>query len=192
MRAYFSLSNILYGLLLAGVLSVALIPGGKVWFLQQLMKIGLFQPGVPADGHGDMAPEMQFLTAEGLPVVLSELRGKVVVINFWATWCPPCRAEMPSLDGLYQELKSRPDIVFLMVDADSNVEKAKGFMKEHGYQLPVALMAGEVPDKVYSGTLPTTLVIDKAGRIVFRETGAADYSSRKFRDFVGQLLEAKQ
>jgi thiol-disulfide isomerase/thioredoxin len=138
------------------------------------------------------APEMFFRDAAGTPVALSSLKGKVVFINFWAAWCPPCRAEMPSVDRLYRQWKDNPGIVFLIVDADSEPDKAAAFMRDHGYQLPVALLAGNVPRNVYSGTLPTTLLIDKAGRIVFRETGAADYSSRRMEQYIQQLLAERQ
>jgi thiol-disulfide isomerase/thioredoxin len=168
------------------------IPGGKVWFLQQLMKVGLFQPSVPkTDADAWPAPEMLFRDAAGMPVALSSLKGKVVFINFWATWCPPCRAEMPSVDRLYRQWKNHPDMVFLIVDADGQPEEAAAFMRDNGYQLPVTLLAGKIPQNVYNGTLPTTLIIDKAGRIVFRETGAANYNNRRMEQYIQQLLAEK-
>ncbi|NML38425.1 TlpA family protein disulfide reductase [Chitinophaga sp. G-6-1-13] len=189
----FSLSNIIYTLLLAGLLAILFIPGGKVWFMQQLMKVGLLQPSVPKTNEDAWpAPEMLFRDAAGAPVALSSLKGKVVFINFWATWCPPCRAEMPSVDRLYRQWKDNPGAMFLIVDADSQPDKAAAFMRDNGYQLPVAFLAGNVPQNVYNGTLPTTLIIDKAGRIVFRETGAADYSSRRMEQYIQQLLAEKQ
>lgn len=192
-RSSFSVSNIIYTLLFAGLLAIVFIPGGKVWFLQQLMKVGLFQPAVPkTDEAAWPAPEMLFRDATGTPVALSSLKGKVVFINFWATWCPPCRAEMPSVDRLYRQWKDNPGIVFLIVDADSQPDRAAAFMRDNGYQLPVALLTGNVPQNVYSGTLPTTLIIDKAGRIVFRETGAADYGSRRMEQYIQRLLSEKQ
>lgn len=192
-RSSFSLSNIIYTLLFAGLLGIVFIPGGKVWLLQQLMKVGLFQPAVPKNKEdATAAPEMLFRDATGAPVALSALKGKVVFINFWATWCPPCRAEMPSVNELYLHWKDNPGIVFLIVDADSQPEKAAAFMKEHGYQLPVALQAGEIPRNLYSGTLPTTLIVDKAGQIVFRETGAANYSSHRLKEYIEQLMAEKQ
>lgn len=192
-RSSFSASNVIYTLLLGGLLAILFIPGGKVWFLQQLMKVGLFQPSVPKTAEDAWpAPEMLFSdAATGAPVALSSLKGKVVFINFWATWCPPCRAEMPSVDRLYRQWKKHPDMVFLIVDADGQPEKAAAFMRDNGYVLPVTLLTGKVPQNVYSGTLPTTLIIDKAGRIVFRETGAADYSSRRLERYLQQLLAEK-
>ncbi|MBC9913377.1 TlpA family protein disulfide reductase [Chitinophaga varians] len=192
-RFSFSVSNIIYTLLLGALLAILFIPGGRVWFLQQLMKTGLFQPAVPkTDADAWPAPEILFRDAAGAPVALSSLKGKVVFINFWATWCPPCRAEMPSVDRLYRQWKDNAGIVFLIVDADSEPEKAAAFMRDNGYQLPVAFLAGNVPQNVYSGTLPTTLIIDKAGRIVFRETGVADYGSRRMEQYIQQLLAEKQ
>lgn len=191
-KRVFSFSNILYYLLLAGLLAVAFVPGAKSWGIQQLMKIGLFQPGVPAGKEAAAAaPEMFFRDATGTPVALSALKGKVVFINFWATWCPPCRAEMPAVNSLYMRWRHHPDLVFLMVDADGDLTRAAKFMTDNGYQLPVAMSAGSVPDSVYAGTLPTTLIIDKAGRIVFRKTGAADYSNTRLQEYLGQLLADK-
>ncbi|QJB30353.1 TlpA family protein disulfide reductase [Chitinophaga oryzae] len=192
-RSSFSVSNVIYTLLLGGLLAILFIPGGKVWFLQQLMKVGLFQPAVPKTADDAWpAPEMLFRNAAtGEPVALSSLKGKVVFINFWATWCPPCRAEMPSVDRLYRQWKDNPGMAFLIVDADGQPEKAAAFMRDNGYVLPVVMLTGNVPQNVYDGTLPTTLIIDKAGRIVFRETGAADYSSRRLEKYIQRLLAKK-
>ncbi|WP_160712870.1 TlpA family protein disulfide reductase [Chitinophaga solisilvae] len=188
-KPFFSFSNIAWTLLLGALLTVAVVPAAKVWALQQLMKIGLFQPDIPAETAAmSAAPDMVFRNAAGAPVSTLALKGKVILINFWASWCPPCRAEMPSLHTLYGQWKNNPDIVFLTVNADGDIAAAEKFMQDNGYALPVVIPAGSIPSNVYTGTLPTTLIIDKAGRLVLRKTGVASFGSERLQHFLQQQV----
>ena len=75
------------------------------------------------------ATDVSFKDKSGNVVQLNDLKGKVVFINFWATWCPPCIHELPSIDQLRQSLKDNKDIVFLMVDVDGDIDKSSAFME---------------------------------------------------------------
>lgn len=138
---------------------------------------------------GKPAAVASFSDAAGNITTLDELRGKVVLINFWATWCPPCIAEMPALNQLYESVRQNPNLVFVTVDADSNLERAKAFMKKHSYTLPVYSLNSSISEQLFSGSLPTTLVVDKRGQVRFKETGAANYNAEKFRNWLKQLAE---
>ncbi len=115
--------------------------------------------------------------AEGNNVSLSDFKGKVVLINNWATWCPPCVAEMPSLHRLYNEYKNQDQVVFLFV-AHDKPEKVKAFLSKNKMQeLPVYFMLNNPPSQLSSNSIPTTFIINKEGEIVVRKTGAADWNS---------------
>ena len=172
-------------------LAVAFHPAAKGLAIQGLMKIGLFQPeikkqGTPKDVR-KLTAGISFKDAANNTVNLSELNGKVVFINFWATWCPPCRAEMPSIETLYQKLKDNENIVFLMVDVDNDYHKAKKYMDEMGFSLPVYTPASEIPKELMSGTIPTTLILNKNGQLVFSHEGAGNFGGKKMMDFLTGL-----
>ena len=134
---------------------------------------------------------IKFKDAEGSEINLADLRGKIVFINFWATWCPPCLAEMPSVNSLHQKFMDDKDVVFIMVDADGNFEKSQTYMNKRQYKMPVYHMASSIPENLFKGSLPTTIVFDKKGRIAFHEEGAANYGSQKFIDFIVKLKNLK-
>ncbi|WP_324288506.1 TlpA disulfide reductase family protein [Pedobacter sp. SL55] len=128
------ISNGIFILILALILFV---PSAKALVIQGLMQIGLFNPDVQPE-KTLVAPvlELRFKDQDGKIVTLNELKGKVVFLNFWATWCPPCLAEMPSINKLYEQYKNSADVVFILLDADSNFEKANGYMKARKYTMP--------------------------------------------------------
>ncbi|MCE7042707.1 TlpA disulfide reductase family protein [Dyadobacter sp. CY312] len=154
------------------------------------MRIGLFQPAI-GDQHkpedAALPPNVLFKDGDGRIIDLTSLRGKIIFINFWATWCPPCIAEMPSINVLYKTFKNHDNVVFLMVDVDGNYEKADNFMKKHQLDLKVVIPASQIPSILMDETVPTTLIIDKKGKIVYRHKGVADYSNPRLVDMIDQL-----
>lgn len=186
--------NMLNGLLIAFVLLILFVPSAKALLMQGLMQFGLFRPEVNME-KTTIATDLsniKFKDAKGNVVSLEELKGKVVFLNFWATWCPPCLAEMLSVNKLHQQFAADKEVVFLMVDADSNFEKAQAYMDRKKYKLPVFIAASDIPEVIFKGSLPTTVVLDKMGRISYNEAGAANYASQKFIDFIYQLKALKQ
>jgi len=167
---------------------ILFVPSAKALVIQGLMQIGLFSPDVQIEKTiATPSLELKFKDQNGRVVTLNELKGKVVFLNFWATWCPPCLAEMPSINKLYESYKNNDDVVFILLDADSNFEKANGYMKARKYTMPVYQMASSVPEQIFAGSLPTTLVFDKKGRVSFKHEGAANYNSKKFVEFMEKL-----
>lgn len=177
------------GIFIAVLALLIFVPSAKALLLQGLMKVGLFSPNVKTEQTA-VSPslDLRFKDQNGKVVTLNELKGKVVFINFWATWCPPCLAEMPSINKLYEQYKSNNNVVFIMIDADSDLAKSGTFMKTHKYTMPVYQMASNVPEQLFAGSLPTTVVFDKQGRLSFKHEGIADYSSKKFVDFMERLI----
>ena len=116
---------------------------------------------------------------------LEEFKGKVIFLNFWATWCPPCVAEMPSIDKLHEEMGD--DVAFVLLSFDDDFEKAKAFDKRKGYNLPIYAPASNLPAMFQSSALPTTYVIDAKGNLALTHKGMADYSDPEFKNFLNSL-----
>jgi len=112
-----------------------------------------------------MAPTLDLPMLEGGRVDLAQLRGKVVVLNFWATWCPPCRAEMAELNATHHALGER-GLMVLGVNQAQDQQTVQQFMKEQNLSFPIALdQRGEVSQRYRVIALPTTFIIDRAGHI---------------------------
>ncbi len=131
-----------------------------------------------------MLPDLQ-----GHTVRLSDLRGKVVLINFWATWCYPCRAEMPSMDTLYRDYRDQGfEILAISIDVK---EKAVvvAFVEEYRLSFPVLLdLRNVVGTRLQVGGIPTSYLLDKHGRIAGSEIGSKDWNCNKMRLRLEQLL----
>lgn len=129
--------------------------------------------------------DWNLLSNNGEKVNLNAFKGKVVLINFWATWCPPCVAEMPAFQDLYDDYKDK--VVFLFV-ANDDEEKVASFIKNKKYTLPVFYQLSKVPKELESNALPTSYILNKEGEIVVNKTGAADWNSDKVRKMLDKLL----
>ena len=123
---------------------------------------------------------------EGNAQTLSDWKGKPIFLNFWATWCPPCIAEMPDINKLYQLVNKEDHFAIISVDEDR--EKAKQFAKRKDFDFPIYFIKSRLPQVYESTTIPTTYVIDTQGQIVISQLGMAKYSSQ---DFVAYLMELK-
>lgn len=136
-----------------------------------------------------VTPDVVFLDENNKEVSLNALKGKVVFINFWATWCPPCRAELPSIHKLKQAFKDNNKIVFLFVDVDGNMAKSKAFMKKHKYDLPVYAPKSPIPSNFLGSAIPTTVIIDKKGKMVGHIEGSMDYNTKEVIKGLKDLTE---
>lgn len=190
-KRLFSVSNITTAIMTVFLVLMLVNPSVKAAVMQGLMKVGLFQPSIPKEEKIDaeMAPDMAFSGADGKTFTLSSLRGKVVFLNFWATWCPPCRAEMPSINALYERFKNDKNVIFLAVDTDGNYKKAKSFMNRKKFGLPVYIADTQIPGQLLGKAIPTTVIINKSGQIAFRQEGAADYGNEKFMEYFGKFIQ---
>lgn len=128
---------------------------------------------------------LKMIDAEGNPRSLQEFEGKVIFLNFWATWCPPCIAEMPSIDKLHEEMGD--EVAFVLLSFDNDFEKAKDFDTRKGYDLPIFAPAGNLPTMFQSSALPTTYVIDADGNLALTHKGMADYNAPEFKEFLNSL-----
>ena len=196
-KKWLTSSNLTTAAMLIFLVVLIVSPQVKGFFIQGLMKIGLFQPDVPEQSGATTSPSnaviaenteaVLFKNEAGEAVNLADLKGKVVFINFWATWCPPCIAEMPSINKLHQQFKDNKNVVFLMVDVDNNLEKSIKFMKNKKFDLNVFTPASQIPPNYLGGSIPTTLIINKKGEMVFKHEGGADYTNTEFMTYLDKI-----
>jgi len=159
----------------------------KGWMIMGFMMIGFFKPDIPVVKPGEKlmpAPVMIVQGADGKILDLQQQKGKVVFINFWATWCPPCLGELPSVNDLYLKVKDNPNIVFLTVDVDGKLARSSLFLQKKGYSFQVYSRQNALPPEFFSGNIPTTLVIDKKGNVVFNHIERANYSDDQFAAYI--------
>ena len=121
---------------------------------------------------GELAPDFTLIDLEGNQVSLSDFRGKTVFVNFWATWCPPCRAEMPEIEAVYQEYKDK-GVVVIGVDIREAEEEVRQYVQQGGYSWTFVLdTTGEVTTNYRITAIPTSLFIDREGIIRAMKVGA--------------------
>ena len=123
---------------------------------------------------------------ENEPYYFSNLRNTVVILNFWATWCPPCVAEMPELQALHKKYGNR--VAFVLVTSEKP-EVVEAFMEKNQYVMPVFYMATEVPAVLSFNAFPTTFIISKDGRVVSKKKGAANWNSKATEKILEELLK---
>ncbi|WP_455203078.1 TlpA family protein disulfide reductase [Kaarinaea lacus] len=124
---------------------------------------------------------------EGNSYHLKELRGKVVVINFWATWCPPCRYELPSMERAYQQLK-KEDIVFVAINVGEDIDTIFTFTADYPVSFPLLLDLDSKTINSYPVVgLPTTFVIDKKGKLTYRAIGTREWDSEAILSTIKRL-----
>jgi thiol-disulfide isomerase/thioredoxin len=132
------------------------------------------QPTIRFVRNPDAAPDFKLTTLDGKPVTLADSHGKVILLNFWATWCGPCRAEIPDLIELQNKYKDKLQILGLIVD-DDDQDAIKEFIEKVGINYPVAIASNDIRFR-YGGiaALPTSFVLDSEGRIVQKHEGLRD------------------
>ncbi len=151
-------------------------------------KIFSFSPSEISENERETVTDYNWdlITLDSESANLSASKGKVVLINFWATWCPPCVAEMPSLQNLYNEYGDQVDFYFVSAEETA---KLNGFMKQNEYDFPVYLQRFSEPLAIKTTSLPTTYVISKSGKIVMKKTGAAEWDSAAVKKTLDRLLQ---
>jgi thiol-disulfide isomerase/thioredoxin len=149
------------------ILTVVVAVVGSIWIGMTAVKASaLNTAGKPARAElGYIAPDFTLTSPAGDEVVLSKLKGKPIVLNFWATWCPPCRAETPALVAAHKQWGD--EITIVGVDVLESPQLVTPFMSEYGIKYPIALdSAGEVAAAYRVISYPTTYFIDSSGTIV--------------------------
>ena len=167
-----------------------IIPGTRTGFVSLLKRATLTAPliiNAPSDSEiSDADFRWPLKTMDGESFYLEQVRGKVIFLNFWATWCPPCIAEMPSIQRLYDEYKDK--ISFLLVSGE-DPETIKSFFEKNGYTFPSYVQSFQAPDIFESSSIPTSFIISSEGKVVMKKKGAAKWDSKKIKKLINNYIE---
>lgn len=176
-------------IIIAVLILVLIIPGTRKPLQIFVNKIFSFSPSVTSEDERSSIANYEWSLERNNRerVNLTEYEGQVVLVNFWATWCPPCIAEMPSFQELYGDYQDK--VVFLFVSSEDH-KTVRGFLDRKNYSLPAYRPLSQAPQPLNGKTLPTTYLIDKNGDIVIQKVGAADWNSENVRSTIDNLLKA--
>ncbi|MHA6280288.1 TlpA family protein disulfide reductase [Salinimicrobium sp. CAU 1759] len=177
-------SNILFIILIV----LLLIPQTRKPIQVTMNRIISFSPSKIAEDEREILEDYDWnlVNLEGHPVNFRSSIGEVAVINLWATWCPPCIAEMPSFQKLYNEYGDKVNFYFVSTE---ETEKLEQFLKKKDYRLPVYQPIDMAPQKLQSRTLPTTFVISREGKIAVSKKGSANWNDSGFKELLDELLK---
>ena len=170
-----------------------------IGFMQRgLLATGLITPKIEmtnqADSQADITASttaipadfnLMLMDEDGQTILLEDFKGKPIFMNMWATWCPPCIAEMPNINKLYKEIGSQ--VNFVMIALDDDFETAKAFNTRKGFDLPIYTLQSRRPAMYQSTTVPTTYVISADGQLMLTHKGMANYNTSKFKKFLEGL-----
>ena len=170
-------SNILFGVF---ILAFFFVPGVR----ESIQRPFLMKPSLEkSQSIGTLSESEYNVELKGINVPdanLSDFKGKPIFLNFWGSWCPPCRAEFPTIQSLYEGKKGK--IEFVLIAMQDEEQKVRDFIKKNGYTTPVYLL------KEFSiDVFPTTFILGKDGQILRKDEGAADWNSQAVHDFIDKL-----
>jgi thiol-disulfide isomerase/thioredoxin len=167
-----------------------LIPATRKLVMTEITRLALFSPRA--------ASEIVYLSSEDLDWSINSIDGesirlqfpseKPVLINFWATWCPPCLAELPSLQRLYDEYGDKVDFYFI---SDEDPQTLKAFLEKKGYTIPVYTISQTVQGKLHSRSIPATFLVAPNGRLIMSKTGAAKWDGNKVKSTINSYIQNK-
>ncbi|MGV6846164.1 MAG: TlpA family protein disulfide reductase [Lutibacter sp.] len=158
----------------------------RIWFLRQLA----FSPSIEKVENQQSIQSYNWdLKGLNTPDInLQSYKGKVVFVNFWATWCPPCRAELPMIQKMVDEFKNK--VVFIFV-TNENWQTVSTFFNKNGYNFPVYNSVSNPPQVfIESNSIPQSFLINKQGKIVIKKIGAADWGSAKTKELIQKILNS--
>jgi thiol-disulfide isomerase/thioredoxin len=144
-------------------------------------------PQIPV--HGKVDINWNLITANGSEINLEEkYKGQVVFINFWATWCPPCVAEMPTIEKLYQKYKNK--IGFALI-SNEDIGMIEDYRNRNKYAFPVYQIEMEIPEVFNLNIIPATFIISPDRKIALKHVGGADWSHKDVMNFLDELIDEK-
>ncbi len=158
-------------------------------FLQRgILATGIMNPKLEKDAaenkvHPPADFKMDLRNSQGERLAMEDLRGKVIFLNIWATWCPPCIAEMPGINKLYKDV-DKDKVAFILLSVDQEFQKAVDYNNRKGYDFEVYEAVGGIPQMYRTQSIPTTYVINAEGNLVLTHIGMGDYDTNKFRQFL--------
>lgn len=128
-------------------------------------------------------PAFMMVDEAGSRLDLSTFKGKKLFLNLWATWCPPCRAEMPSIQQLYNTT-DRQTSVFVMLSLDEDFQSAKFYRSQENFSFPIYAPAQNLPDLLNVRGIPATFIFDENGKLIHQKEGTANYDTDEYRELL--------
>ncbi len=167
------------------VAALGLLLGGKAADAREHLFEAMGMSKVPPKA----APDFTLPTANGQQVSLQHYRGKVVFLNFWATWCIPCREEMPALERLHQTYQAQ-DLAVISIDLKETAEQVKAFFEKHSLSFPALLdQDGSVFRDYLVAGMPTTYLIGRDGMLLARGVGGRDWTRAEALQLIKELIK---
>ncbi|HNV28561.1 MAG TPA: TlpA disulfide reductase family protein [Cyclobacteriaceae bacterium] len=178
----------LTAVIIIGLLKVTGLMGDVSYLTQTVaMKAGVLDVSPVSETKAEPKFDYAFTIKDlnGNKLSFEKYKGKVVFLNLWATWCGPCKAEMPGIHNLYVKMKGEPiEFVMLSIDKDKAISKVESYVKNNSYTFPVFMPSGYLAEQLQVPSIPTTFVISKEGLIVMKEVGTRNYDTKKMMEFL--------
>ena len=152
-----------------------------------IFKIGFLLKGCASDGEKKNLPkanfDMMLENSKGERLSMEEFKGKKVFFNVWATWCPPCIEEMPTIQNLYEEVDDE-EVAFLMLTMDQDFQKAINYRNKYVYNFEIYRPLSGIPAMYHTKLIHTTFVINSEGYLVLQHDGMGKFDSEEFKTFL--------
>ena len=177
--------DIIFAILLIGLL----IPSTRTPIMVFVKEITMFSPSVSAEDHYGQLTTPDYLwqlkDENGQTYQLKDFEDKPLFINFWATWCPPCIAEMPAIERLYKEYGDR--VHFLLVSYE-NQSITGEFLKKKSLDIKTYQVMSKEPEVLVSSSIPVTFIVNKKGELVVKKTGSNKWDSDSVKELLDELI----
>lgn len=183
-----TVSGIVFDLLFTALVIAMLFPASRKVVQSTIIRYSMFQPRETKEvtylGQNDLNWEVEDMNGNMLE--LTQFKGQVLFVNFWATWCPPCIAEMPSIQRLYNEYGNKMAFVIASQESASTL---KAFIKEKGFTFPVYVVRSEKPNVFSSRSIPASFLISPEGQVMMKKQGAARWDGKKVKALIDKMIE---
>lgn len=176
--------NIIYIVIVVIVGCIAFIPGVKDFLKNQFFPIATIENAVHIN------EEDYDIDLKGINVPstnLKNLKDKPIFLNFWGTWCPPCRKEWPSIQKLSDSRKE--NVNFVLIAMNDKEEDIRKFLKENNYTAPIYIAQSPISEKILPKVFPTTFLLDKTGRIIIKEDASKDWDTETVHQFIDNIIK---
>ena len=185
--------SIVFDVLFYLLVLLIIIPGTRTKVVSTIKRVTLIPPlGLNASSDEKISPtdyQWSFQEMNGNTVSLEQMKGEVIFLNFWATWCPPCIAEMPSIQKLHDNYGDRIKMVLV---SQEEPETIKAFLEKNKYSMPTYILTSPIPEIFQSRSIPSSFLISPEGKLILKKKGAAKWDSRKVIKIMDKMITEKR